>query len=448
MPINYRVFDWLGFPAYEPYIKGKTKLVITDSIMPYFPGYKFEMGKSTYWGEEVGEGGYVYAEPGMYGNVAVLDIASMHPSSIVAENLFGDEYTAIFNELLQARLAIKHKDFDKAKKMLGGKLAKYLDDESEAKGLSDALKIAINSVYGLTSARFDNPFRDVRNKDNIVAKRGALFMINLKYFVQSLGFRVIHIKTDSIKIPDATPDLIDKITKYGLEYGYTFEHEDTYDRICLVNEAVYIAKNGKGQWDAVGTQFQVPYVFKTLFSKEPITFSDLCEIKSVTTSLYLDFNEGLPDVTEPEKVRTLRRRTTSNQSANLSKRDEDLLRQYSKTSDEELEKLIAPGHNYQFVGKNGLFCPMVPGSGGGLLVRENPGGLNPYMSATGAKDYRWMETEVVVKQNLEGSIDRSYYDRMVDAAIKDISDLGDFEWFVSDRPYIPNEAPGDLPPWD
>ena len=117
---------------------------------PIFPGYKYEAGKSTYRGEEVGEGGYVYSEPGMYFNVALLDIASMHPSSIVAEELFGPEYTARFNDILQARIAIKHKDFDKARTMLGGKLAKYLTDESAAKDLAQALKIAINSVYGLT----------------------------------------------------------------------------------------------------------------------------------------------------------------------------------------------------------------------------------------------------------------------------------------------------------
>lgn len=138
---------------------------------PIFPGYTFEGGKSVYRDEEVGEGGYVYSEPGMYSNIALLDIASMHPSSIVAEELFGPEYTKRFNEILQARIAIKHKDFDKAKKMLGGALAKYLTDENAAADLAQALKIAINSVYGLTSAGFENPFRDNRNKDNIVANR-------------------------------------------------------------------------------------------------------------------------------------------------------------------------------------------------------------------------------------------------------------------------------------
>jgi hypothetical protein len=36
-------------------------------------------------------------------------------------------------------------------------------------------------VYGLTSAHFPNMFKDNRNVDNIVAKRGALFMIDLKH---------------------------------------------------------------------------------------------------------------------------------------------------------------------------------------------------------------------------------------------------------------------------
>jgi hypothetical protein len=59
---------------------GDEYTVFDEKGRPIFPGYKFESGKSTYRGEEVGEGGYVYSEPGMYGNVAVLDIASMHPS--------------------------------------------------------------------------------------------------------------------------------------------------------------------------------------------------------------------------------------------------------------------------------------------------------------------------------------------------------------------------------
>lgn len=412
---------------------------------PVFPGYTFEGGKSIYRGEEVGEGGYVYAEPGMYSNIALLDIASMHPSSIVAEELFGPEYTKRFNEILQARIVIKHKEFDKAKKMLNGALAKYLTDEAAAADLAQALKIAINSVYGLTSASFDHPFRDNRNKDNIVAKRGALFMVNLKHEVQRRGFTVAHIKTDSIKIPDATPEIIQFVMDYGKQYGYNFEHEATYDRMCLVNDAVYIAKykDGKhaGEWTATGTQFQVPYVFKKLFSKEPIEFEDMCETKSVTSALYLDMNEGLPDVSELEKEleRIVKRAKEFGVTMDLS----------GNSGDAELDPLvkeIAKGHNYHFIGKVGQFCPIKPGCGGGILLRETENkktGEKGYAAATGSKGFRWLESEMVRELGKENDIDRTYYNNLVDEAVKSLSSYGDFERFVADEPFVSDNTP----PW-
>jgi hypothetical protein len=369
-------------------------LVYTD-LSETFPGYEFKDGKNLYRGTDLGFGGYVYAEPGIHGNVALLDIASLHPNSIIAMNCFG-EYTKYFKDILDARIYIKHGDFDSARKMLGGKLAPYLDDESTAKDLAQALKIAINSVYGLTSASFDNPFRDIRNKNNIVALRGALFMRTLQDEVKNRGFVVCHIKTDSIKIADATPEIIEFCMDFAKQYGYTFEHEATYDRMCLVNNAVYIAKykDGKhaGEWTATGTQFQVPYVFKTLFSKEPIEFKDMCETKEVKSAIYLDKNEDLPE----------------------------------------------GEHNYIFVGKVGSFCPIKPGCGGAELVREakDKDGNTKYDSVTGAKDYRWLESEMVKELGKEGDIDRSYYIKLVDDAVASISEQGDFEWFVSDDPYI------------
>ena len=434
---------------------------------PIFPGYTFEGGKSVYRGEEVGEGGYVYSEPGMYSNIALLDIASMHPSSIVAEELFGPEYTKRFNEILQARIAIKHKDFDKAKKMLGGALAKYLTDENAAADLAQALKIAINSVYGLTSAGFENPFRDNRNKDNIVAKRGALFMVNLKHAVQSQGFTVAHIKTDSIKIPDATPEIIKFVTEYGKLYGYNFEHEATYDRMCLVNDAVYIARYatvekccdlyGKNYidsakdickenkkhpyaWTATGTQFQIPYVFKTLFSKENIEFEDMCETKSVTSSLYLDMNEALPDVSalEAERDKLWKQITDSKRMT------EPMPTECERV--EELTDEIAKGHDYHFIGKVGQFCPIKPGCGGGILLRETENkktGEKGYAAATGSKGFRWLESEMVKQLDKQGDIDRGYYNNMVDEAVKSLSVYGDFERFAADEPYVSDNTP----PW-
>ena len=374
--------------------KPQSKFVYTD-LSEMFPGYKFEYGKSYYRGEETGEGGYVYAEPGMYSNVALLDIASMHPTSIEQLNLFGP-YTKNFSDIKSARIAIKHHDYDSIKKVLDGKLVPFYDSalfpnaDFTLDDLAYALKIVINIVYGLTSAKFSNPFKDPRNIDNIVAKRGALFMINLKHEVQERGFKVAHIKTDSIKIPNATDEIIKFVMDYGKQYGYIFEHEATYDRMCLVNDAVYIAKYDSGEWTATGTQFQVPYVFKKLFSKEKIEFDDMCETKSVTSALYLDMNEDLPE-------------------------DE---------------------HNYIFVGKVGRFCPIKPGCGGGLLLREKDG---KYYSATGAKGYRWLESELVKEfKNPDEVIDISYYDALVEAAKSEINKYGDFDIFANSD---------EMPPW-
>ena len=402
------------------------------SLLPYFPGYKYENGKSTYRGEEVGEGGYVYAEPGMYGNVALLDVSSMHPHSAIAEVFFGVKYTKAFRDIVEGRVSIKHEAWDEVNHMLDGKLTPYIqkviDGEMTSKDLANALKTAINSVYGLTSANFDNAFRDVRNKDNIVAKRGALFMIDLKHEVQKRGFTVAHIKTDSIKIPDATPEIIQFVMDFGKRYGYTFEHEATYDRMCLVNDAVYIAKykDGKhaGEWTATGTQFQVPYVFKTLFSKEPLTFEDMCETKSVSSALYLDMNEGMPDVSEYEK---------SFAKAESDYRKGLLSDTTFEKNCQELNPKIAEGHNYIFIGRVGQFCPIKSGAGGGLLMREKDG---KYYAVTGTKGFRWLESEMVRELKKEDDIDKGYYTDLVNEAVGTISKYGDFEWFVSDDPYV------------
>lgn len=366
------------------------KFIYTD-LSEEFPGYIYEMGKSTYRGEEVGEGGLVRSKPGMYSNVGLLDIESMHPTTIERLNIFG-EYTKNFSALKSARMAIKHGEYEEAKKMLGGKLARHLGDEKEAEALSYALKIVINIVYGLTSAKFDNAFRDPRNIDNIVAKRGSLFMVELVHYLASKGIEVIHVKTDSIKIADITPEIIDLVMEFGDKYGYTFDHEATYEKFCLVNKAVYIAKTLPGRkpahWVAVGAEFQHPYVFKTLFTKEKIEFEDLCEAKSATTAIYLDFDGDESDI--------------------------------PMALDTELKGRV-------FIGKTGAFTPIKPGHGGGVLLREKDGNFH---SVTGTKGYFWLESEMVESMKKHDDIDMSYFKKLVDDAIDQINKYGDFEGFV------------------
>lgn len=415
------------------------QLVYTD-LSETFPGYEFKDNKNMYRGEDLGKGGYIRSFPGIYGNVALLDVASLHPNSIRAMNCFG-EYTKNFTDILDARVAIKHKDFDTARKMMGGKLKPFLEDESTAKDLAQALKIAINSVYGLTAANFDNPFRDIRNKNNIVALRGALFMKTLQDEVESRGFKIVAIKTDSIKIADATKEIVDFCMDFAKKYGYTFEHEATYDKICQINDADYIARykeaswceqhygyvpgdnqDHEWQWTVTGAQFAVPYVFKKLFSKEEISFDDLCETKSVAKGvIYLDMNEQLPDVGYLEDELEKRKKGAKKLNPILE-----------NCTDEDLVKQIQNGHNYIFVGKVGRFCPIKPGCNGGILYRENEG---KYFAVTGTKGYRWLESELVQELGRENDIDNSYYENLANEAVESIAEYGDYEWFVSEEPY-------------
>lgn len=366
--------------------KGYRQEFIYTKLDKEFPGYAYDRGQSTYRGESVGEGGYVYAEPGIYHDVALLDVASMHPTSIEQLNLFGD-YTARYSELKEARLAIKAKEYERAGLLLDGRLAPYLGSPEDSKALSDALKIVINIVYGLTSAKFDNPFRDTRNVDNIVAKRGALFMIDLKHHLQNMGVKVVHIKTDSVKIPGATPEVIAEVVEFGKKYGYSFEHEATYEKFCLVNDAVYVAKDGD-KWTAVGAQFQHPVVYKTLFgSEKDVVFDDYCETKQVSKgSMYIDYNSTKP-----------------------------------------MAFADIPSGTMQFVGRTGRFVPVKEGFGGGILYRVQE---EKNYAVAGTKGYLWHEADMAATLGPD-AIDMSYYENLVESARETIAKFGDLESLLS-----------------
>lgn len=355
------------------------QFVYTDLSVD-FPGYRFDGKASTYHEEEPGEGGYVYSEPGFYTNVAVLDVASMHPTSIEQLNLFGP-YTSKYSELKEARLAIKRKDYDRAALLLDGKLAKFVvDSVDDVEALSFALKIVINIVYGLTSARFPNVFKDNRNVDNIVAKRGALFMIDLKHAVQDQCEQVVHIKTDSIKIPNATPEIIEFVMEFGRKYGYEFEHETTYDKFCLINDAVYVARSD-GKWTAVGAQFQHPYVYKQLFSHESVDFNDLCETKNVIQGrIYLDMSNN----------------------GDLS--------------------------TMRHVGRTGSFMPV--SYNGGTLWRVKDG---QKYHVTGTMGYYWIDRDMALYRDPIGDLftDMDYFEDLKNGAIKAIERYVPFDEFVS-----------------
>lgn len=439
-----------------------------------FPGYECVWSNkenkylNMYRGVNLGRGGWVYTEPGIYTNIALLDVASLHPTSIVMLNKLG-KYTQRYADLRKARVCIKHGNYEEAGKLFDGKLKPYLTDKDSADSLSSALKLPLNAFFGISCATFDNPAKDSRDKNNIIALRGALFMKTLFDEVVSRGYRIIHVKTDSVKVVNADPSIVQFIQNFAKKYGYEIEHEAVYDRICLVDKSQYIAAYMKAEecekrygyipsanakhfkkhmhpWTATGDMFQHPYAFKTLFSGEPVIFDDYCELKTVKdAAIYLDMNEKLKDVSVFEKELSKRQHNEE-----YSEKPVKLNKDLSQYSDNDLQEQIAKGHNYAFIGRTGRFVPIKSGAGGGtMLVNRN----GKYDSVNGSKGYRWLEAEVVRELNKQDIIDISYYDAMIDEKIKEVNKFGSFERFIdTSKPYIPpNQEPQDddgEPPWN
>ena len=230
------------------------------NLATIFPGYKYEFGKSYYRGFETGEGGFVYAEPGVYKNIALLDVESMHPNSLVNMNYFGP-YTQRYADLLKVRVLLKHNKSDEVKQMFDGVLAPFLDNPEFLKPLVTALKIVINSVYGMTSAKFDNKFKHP----------------------------VCHIKTDSVKIPNADEKIIKFVEDFGAQekYKYRFEHEHTYKRMALINNAVYIAQLEDDKWSPTGAEYANTYLLKRVWTKEELVDKDFFITKQSKGHIYL-----------------------------------------------------------------------------------------------------------------------------------------------------------------
>ncbi len=291
LPINSKTQAHAAQIIFEGNKNPQSEFVYTD-LSEMFPGYKYEFGKSTYRGYDVGEGGWVKNSPGIYsGLVGLMDINSQHPTSGGELNCFG-KYTKNYVGIKDIRLNVKNKRLDEAKVLArqvfgNGKLDKYLNDKDLAKDLAYALKIVINIVYGMTSASYDNPFKDPRNVDNILAKRGALFMIDLYETIKEMpGYEIIHVKTDSVKVYPFDEKIENFIYNFGKQYGYTFDTEAIYDKFILMDKAQYFCREvGSQEWHSTGKLPSEPYIFHSLCPSDkmlniPKDVSMTCESKS------------------------------------------------------------------------------------------------------------------------------------------------------------------------
>ena len=395
------------FPGYEYHPEGIDKERYSTE-----PGTKVSTRKSIYMGEDPSEGGFANCpQPGVYFKVGLFDIVSMHPHSAIRLKIFGEEITKRFENLVEGRVAVKHireigdDDYKEAIRRLGPIVEEIFDGvkpedvKAKAKAVANALKTAINSVYGLTSAKFDNKLRDPKNVDNIVAKYGALFMITLKHKVQEMGYTVVHIKTDSIKIANVDDNIKKFIMDFGKKYGFTFEHEATYSKMCIVDDAQYVAYEVEADgeklkepfWTVTGAKFAPPYLFKNLFTHEEVVFDDYPEIKSVSDAAIYISTDGTD----------------------------------------------------KFIGRIGSFVAVKEGYGGELVRVKG----DKRAAVTGTKGYLWNESEIIRKH--PDRLDLDYYRNECDKAIEAINEYYPFDDFVNCVPmdflFIPKGSPEEVP---
>lgn len=395
------------FPGYEYHPEGIDKERYSTE-----PGTKVSTRKSIYMGEDPSEGGFANCpQPGVYFKVGLFDVVSMHPHSAIRLKIFGEEITKRFENLVEGRVAVKHirevgdDAYKEAIRRLGPIIEEIFDGvkpedvKAKAKAVANALKTAINSVYGLTSAKFDNKLRDPKNVDNIVAKYGALFMITLKHKVQEMGYTVVHIKTDSIKIANVDDNIKKFIMDFGKKYGFTFEHEATYSKMCIVDDAQYVAYEVEADgeklkepfWTVTGAKFAPPYLFKNLFTHEEVVFDDYPEIKSVSDAAIYISTDGTD----------------------------------------------------KFIGRIGSFVAVKEGYGGELVRVKG----DKRAAVTGTKGYLWNESEIIRKH--PDRLDLDYYRNECDKAIEAINEYYPFDDFVNYVPmdflFIPKGSPEEVP---
>ena len=278
----------------------------------------------------------------------------------------------------------------------------------------------------MTSAPYDNKFKDPRNIDNCVAKRGALFMMTLEKELEERGVNIVHVKTDSMKLVNATQEDVDYAFQRARDYGYEFELECVFEKMALVNKSTLIGKTTDGHWEGVGAQFNKdtnPYVFKTLFSGDEVVEHDFAILKQVQTSIYVNgqFIGKNAEIYASHSGGEV----TSTRNVDISK----MIRvRMIKPTEKLLPKFLYEGLSQQEIIRNKyeriskeLDIPVetvaeIVEAGYPETIVEN------HYSVTGTKGYQWN-----LWNNYKGKedIDMKYYNNLVKDAVDDIFAVGD-----------------------
>lgn len=163
-------------------------------------------------------------KPKRYRNIKLADVGSMYPSIICALNALGDA-TSTYNGIRQERLRIKHQD----------------------KTRSDALKLIMNSVYGLFKSKYSALFNP--RASATVCIYGQIALFTLSRWLDEQGYEVMNINTDGVAFvdnPDLNESYKDICHKWEEEFKGLNLEIDEFDRWIQKDVNNYIAVGTDG----------------------------------------------------------------------------------------------------------------------------------------------------------------------------------------------------------
>ncbi len=232
----------------EEGLNGRTSLFIDSLLVPRADAQGVGVPTNHYAGRDNPiEGGYVHAiRPGIYRWVVVLDFKSMYPSIIISRNLC---FTTLSPDgTIRAPSGAKFLDPSVRKGLIPGILSELLAERDRFRqaqrsaqdpelaayydGLQNAVKILMNSFYGVLASsfyRFTN--KDIGAAITAFAREAITSIITE---LEKDGLEVVYSDTDSVFVrsPEASLEgaraFGESVAKRFTHEGTTFEFQSVY----------------------------------------------------------------------------------------------------------------------------------------------------------------------------------------------------------------------------
>jgi DNA polymerase, archaea type len=235
----------------EEGLNGRTSLFVDSILIPRADRRKIGVPQNRFGRSEAPiEGGYVHTiRPGLYNWIVVLDFKSMYPSIIISKNLCfttlspdgttvsptgakflsADQRPGLIPEVLGELLTERDAIRQRGRNASSPELQRYYD------GLQSAVKILMNSFYGVLASsfyRFTNP-----QIGAAITSFGRQAITTIIQTLEEDHFEVVYSDTDSVFVKSPEPTLEgamrcgQDLARRFTEKGVTFEFQSVYEAL-------------------------------------------------------------------------------------------------------------------------------------------------------------------------------------------------------------------------